>query len=380
MKDKNYRKIGKYWYVEFYRKVDGKLQQVRLSTKKKTKKAAQKVNPEDAKDCTFDKLLEKYKETFQLKKSFRHKLYHFPLYERFRGRLLAEIQPDEIEKFKTDRLNAPVKMGTDKVKEGYRIREKHPKPREARKISTVNRELSTLRHMFSKAEEWNMINSSPFKKIKGLFENENNKRLRFLSEAEEERLLDKCAAFLRNIVLVALNTGMRKGEILSLKWEQIRDGFIYLTKTKTNIPRQIPLNDTMTSLFESLPRHITSDHVFYRQKDGTAYDNVYKSFNTAVREAGIEDFHFHDLRHTFASNLVKAGMSLVAVQQLLGHTDITMTMRYAHLANSYLKDAVRSLDRKKERLTGASDCGKENSRRIDGFGAVENVVSGAVSA
>jgi len=79
------------------------------------------------------------------------------------------------------------------------------------------------------------------------------------------------------------------------------------------------------------------------------YKAVIRSFNTAVRRAGIEDFHFHDLRHTFASKLVMKGYNLKIVQELLGHTDIKMTMRYAHLAEKSLVDAVKALDEKKEK-------------------------------
>ncbi len=146
-----------------------------------------------------------------------------------------------------------------------------------------------------------------------------------------------------SIVTVALNTGMRRSEVLSLKWSQIRNGFIYLIKTKTDEARQIPLNDTLRELFPSIPRHIKSDYVFC-DKNGSPYKDVRRSFKTAVEKAGIQDFRFHDLRHTFASRLVMKGVSLKTVQELLGHKDIKMTMRYSHLAEDYKVQAVKALD------------------------------------
>jgi integrase len=202
---------------------------------------------------------------------------------------------------------------------------------------------STLRHMFSKAVEWNLIEKSPFTRCKRLFYKEDNVRLRYLTEVEENRLLRNCIGHIKPIVITALNTGMRKGEILTLKWGNIRNGFIYLHKTKTGEARQVPINETLASLLRSLPRHIASDYVFCN-KEGKAYADVKKSFKTAVKKAGIQDFRFHDLRHSFASRLVSKGASLKAVQELLGHKEIRMTLRYSHLADDHKKDVVRLLD------------------------------------
>ena len=108
-----------------------------------------------------------------------------------------------------------------------------------------------------------------------------------------------------------------------------------------------------------------TDYVFLNTKTGTPYKAVVRSFNTAVRRAGIEDFTFHDLRHTFASKLIMKGYSLKIVQELLGHTDIKMTMRYAHLADKSLVDAVKALDGKEEKV----------NRHNLGTVAVSNMIS-----
>lgn len=137
---------------------------------------------------------------------------------------------------------------------------------------------------------------------------------------------------------------MRKGEILGLKWEQIRNGFIYLDKTKTNEARQIPINDELKGVFKQIRKHqhLTSKHVFtYQDK---AINDVKGSFNAAIKRAGIVDFKFRDLRHTFASQLVMKGGTLKDVQELLGHTTMTMTLRYAHLSQKHKKKAVNLLN------------------------------------
>jgi len=138
---------------------------------------------------------------------------------------------------------------------------------------------------------------------------------------------------------------MRKGEILSLKWDQIRDGFIYLSKTKTNDSRQIPINDTLDTVFNRIRKkqQLTSKYVFtYQGKRITS--SVKNSFNAAKRKAKIEDFRFHDLRHTFASQLLLHGGDLKDVQELLGHKSMTMTLRYAHLTQEHKRKAVNLIN------------------------------------
>jgi integrase len=195
--------------------------------------------------------------------------------------------------------------------------------------------MAILGHMLSKAVEWGMLANSPFKKGKRLMLKENNQRLRFLSKTEIEALLKSCTPHLKPIVETALLTGMRRGELLSLKWEQIRNGFIYLTETKSGKARQIPINDRLAAVLKDIRRknHLKSEYVFC-DFQGRRFYEVKRSFTSACRRAGIEDFRFHDLRHTFASRLVMRGASLKAVQELLGHADLKMTMRYATFLRS----------------------------------------------
>jgi integrase len=240
---------------------------------------------------------------------------------------------------------------------------------------TVNRQMSCLHHVFSKAVEWEMVERSPFDRGKPLWLKENNKRLRFLSEDEIKKLLAGCPTYLRRIVECAINTGMRRGEILSLKWSQIRNGLIYLDKTKTNESRQIPINDDLARVFQEIrrERHLKSEYVFtYRAGEhrlkasgpgrgrkvppptAKRVTDIKNGFKAALKRAGITDCRFHDLRHTFASHLVMRGRSLKEIQELLGHKDIKMTMRYAHLSEEHKRHAVNTLNG----LTGEATCHK----------------------
>ena len=205
--------------------------------------------------------------------------------------------------------------------------------------------------MLNKAVEWGMLEQNPFNKGSKLMLKENNHRLRFLNNSEIEALLKACdelkvtSPHLRPIVETALLTGMRRNELLSLKWEQIRNGFIYLTETKSGKARQIPINDRLAEVFKEVRRgnQLKSPHVFCGP-DGKRFFEVKRSFASACRKAGIEAFRFHDLRHTFAGQLVMRGASLKAVQELLGHASLAMTMRYAHLSHEHLKDSVNLLN------------------------------------
>jgi integrase len=152
---------------------------------------------------------------------------------------------------------------------------------------------------------------------------------------------------LKPMVVTALNSGMRRGEIFGLTWDRVdlKHGFILLNTSKNGERREIPINTTLRAQFEELAMGNVDGHRFvFREKDGKPYDSVKRSFKTACDEAKITDFHFHDLRHTFASQLVMAGVDLTTLKELLGQKDIKMTLRYAHLAPSHKLRAVELLD------------------------------------
>jgi len=248
-----------------------------------------------------------------------------PLKERFGLKRLKDISAFEIEKYRRDR-------------------------KKARKAdATINRELQALRHLFNMAIAWGKAQTNPMKGVK--LRREENTRLRFLTEDEEEKLSKACGESLWDIVVVALNTGFRRGELLSLTWLDVDFDRELITVqaayAKNGERRSIPMNKSTRLVLEKLKAKAgVSEHVFLNSK-GEAYRLVSTVFDEAVKRAGIVNFHFHDLRHTFASRLVMAGIDLRTVQVLMGHKTINMTIRYAHLAPEHLKKAIEVLDREK---------------------------------
>lgn len=220
---------------------------------------------------------------------------------------------------------------------------------EGKAKATVNRHVACLKHMLTKAVEWEMVQEGVLQKIRKVkMIPEQNQRLRFLSEEECQQVVIACSPHLKPIVITALNTGMRKEEILSLRWDKhidLRHGFILLDKTKNDERREIPINDAVSATLQSLVRRIDSPYVF-TDSAGQRFWDVKKGFQSACQRAGIKDFTFHDLRHTFASHLIMAGVDLPTVRELLGHKTLTMTLRYAHLAPSHKAQAVSVLPKR----------------------------------
>ena len=217
------------------------------------------------------------------------------------------------------------------------------------KPATINRHVATLKHMFTKAVEWEMVEEDVLKRLRKVkLLKENNRRLRYLSKEKCQALLKECDSHVRPIVTVALNTGMRKGEILGLTWDSVdlKHGFILLEQddTKNGERREIPVNEAARAALQSVTRRLDVPYVFYDHETGNSYKDVKKGFNGACRRAGIVDFRFHDLRHTFASHLVMNGVDLTTVKELLGHKTLALTLRYAHLAPSHKVKAVDILD------------------------------------
>jgi integrase len=240
----------------------------------------------------------------------------------FGTRRLSEISPFLIEKYKLQR-------------------------RETVKPATVNRELACLKYMFNLAIKWGQTITNPMIKVK-LFK-ENNASLRYLSEEEIQKLIACSADHLKPILITAINTGMRAGEILHLRWDQVdfNNGLITVDKTKSGEARKIPMNEDLTRTLQKIKLQTASDSGYvFCKADGKPYGSVKKAFGTVRRkliEEGIQYFRFHDLRHTFASHLVMNGVDLVSVKELLGHRTIKMTMRYAHLSQDHKRRAVASL-------------------------------------
>jgi integrase len=234
----------------------------------------------------------------------------------FETKILQDITSWQIEKYKTKR-------------------------KEQVKPASINRELALIKHLYSKAIEWGKCKENPARKVK-LLRGEVN-RVRYLVPEEVQTLLSNCMDHLRPIVTVAVHTGMRKGELLGLEWARVNfeQGFITLFDTKNHERRDIPMNKTVKETLLSMERK--DPHVF-PSRNGRIFVDIRDSFGVALKKSGITDFRFHDLRHTFASNLVMAGEDLNTVRELMGHKTMAMTLRYSHLSPGKKAKAVNVLD------------------------------------
>lgn len=241
----------------------------------------------------------------------------------FKKQSLQSITPDLIEDYKQKRLK-------DRVSH-----------------ATINRELSALKKMYNLAIEWDCgyNGDNPVSRVR--FLEEPPARIRFLTEDEIKRLVEACPPHLRPITLMALSTGMRLNEILSLRWQNVflddSNSHVKLEKTKNNRGRIIPLNDTLLQALEQIDRK--SEFVFLNQKGSSRLYSVRKPFGRVLREVGISDFRFHDLRHTFASHYLMNGGDLISLKEILGHSSLDMVMKYAHFAKAYVQGKIRKLDK-----------------------------------
>lgn len=211
-------------------------------------------------------------------------------------------------------------------------------------VATVNRELACLKTMFNKAILWDKATDNPVRKVK-LFK-ENNQRKRYLEKEEIVRLINACQPHLKPIVITAIYTGMRKSEILNLKWKDVdfEHSIIYLIETKNGERREVLMNDVVKNTLSNVQHRGRIPYIFVGDNN-KPYANVRKSFDAALKKCGIIDFRFHDLRHTFASQLVMSGVDIKTVQELIGHKTPEMTHRYAHLSPSHKRAAIELLGR-----------------------------------
>src|SRR5438067_9426361 len=264
------------------------------------------------------------------------------------GALLKSIRTDRnrVLAWAREFGNRPLGQITRTEIEAWR-REKMARCRPA----TINRDLSRLRRMFSLAVEWELLEESPMAGIR--FLRENNARTRYLSLEECQRLIASCIApHIRALVAIALHSGMRLGEILNLCWHDLdfESGFILVRDSKNGEARHVPMDTSLSALLRAYPHRLGTDLVFSSSRGGRIVD-VRTRFLNACKRAGLTDLHFHDLRHTFASQFVMAGGDLYILKEILGHKSITMTQRYAHLSPSY---KIKAIDRMNTLWAGAT--------------------------
>lgn len=281
----------------------------------------------EERERTFGEMMERYLKERTIRKApgsiqrDQQCLKHLLPY--FGGRVLAEITPKLISAYKATRY------------------EKGAAP------ATLNKELGLMKSAFNVAiREWEWCRENPVRRI--AMEQVHNQIDRWLTADEEKRLLDASPTWLKEIILFALNTGMRRGEILSLQWRDVdfSRGVLIVMKSKNRERRTIPLNSKAFEPLMAKQAGLPGGFVF-PSASGTRINaqNLLRAFYAALSRAGIENFRFHDLRHTFATRLAQAGVDLYKVQRLLGHKTSAMTQRYAHHSPESLREGVLILDR-----------------------------------
>lgn len=218
-----------------------------------------------------------------------------------------------------------------------------------RKEGSINKEMSCLRHLFREAVERDIIESSPFANKKTLCLKENNKKTRYLAQEEIDRLLaTTMPEWCKDVIEAILLTGMRRQEAIGLKWQHVSNGLLYLGKTKTGVPRWLPINKDLEDHLKAVRKKhgLTSQYVFCDPRGRKVKGNSFSwAVASAMKRANIDASRpVHTLRHTFASHFVMRGGDLPSLKEILGHEKIEMTMRYAHLAPKYLQDSINKMN------------------------------------
>jgi integrase len=209
--------------------------------------------------------------------------------------------------------------------------------------ATANRHLSLLSKLFKLAVQWERIGKSPCAGVQKF--KENNQRERFLSQDEIQRMFKAMEDEPNRVAVAALKflllTGLRREEGLQARWEHIdlERGTLYLPHTKNGKSRHVVLSPDALALLQGQERQPGHSYVFPGKVPGQPLNNPTKAFRRILAAAGIENLRIHDLRHSFASLAVNAGATLYQVQHLLGHASAQTTQRYAHLADSALRQA-----------------------------------------
>jgi integrase len=201
--------------------------------------------------------------------------------------------------------------------------------------ATLNRELAVLRHLLQLAvKEWEVLDKAPHIRL----EKEPEGRIKWLEPKEEAALLAACGRsqnpHLVAIITVALESGMRQGELLGLTWDRVdlSRGVMQLERTKSGKRREVPMREVVYAIFAAMPE----------PRVGRVWPDrsMRRAFENAVETAELTDFTFHDCRHHFASWFMMRGRQLEALRAILGHRDIKMTLRYAHLSPSHLRTEI----------------------------------------
>lgn len=269
---------------------------------------------------------------------------------------LTDVTPNRISELR-DKLSAsPAGAAGGKFKKDDKGKVKTKSP------STVVRYLASLSVMLTVAvEEWGWIDQNPALKVRR--PREGIGRVRFLSDSERHALLTVCKEssnpYLYIVVVLALSTGARYSEIMNLRWRDVdlERGVARLEKTKNRERRALPLAHEALQQVKALAEISTCKpaNFLFARADGKAPMEIRKHWLNAVEDAGIEDFRFHDLRHSAASYLAMNGATLAEIAEVLGHKTLQMVKRYAHLSEQHTAGVVERMNRAIFDTTSAND-------------------------
>jgi len=272
--------------------------------------------------ATFAEYSRRYMDTYaKAKRSYRDDKCRIGPVGEFLGFMdLKDVNPSDVEAFRQSRIAA----GNSKA--------------------TANRYLSLVKRVFNLAVQDGYLETSPARYIKKFSEKESLKE-RILTRAEDEKLMDACPQYLRDMVFLALHTGMREGEIMGLRWDcvDLKAREIRVEYAKSGKYRHVPMDSQVAVLLKSLFKR-GERYVFANKHTQKAYKNIHKAYNLARVAAGLQDVRFHDLRHTFATRLVESGADIGLVQLILGHGDLKITQRYVHPSKVSALQAVENLN------------------------------------
>ncbi|MEI6209310.1 MAG: site-specific integrase [Desulfuromonadales bacterium] len=304
---------------------------------------------------TVEDMIKRYvKEVLPQKKTTKDVSLHLSYWkEQIGAYMLSDVTPAMLGEVK-DRLFSEPIIKTRKVnrKDDSEVIE----TKSQRNGATVNRYMASMSHCLSvAANEWQWLEVNPMQKVKKL--KESRGRVRFLDDDERERLLKSCQEsrnpFLYTVVVLAASTGMRHGEIMNLTWTDIdfSNRRIILEETKNGERRAVALVgkalELLTELKKQKVRRIDTNLVFpgsHAMSKGPA--SLRTAFLVALKRANIENFKFHDLRHSAASYLAMNGASLTDIAAVLGHKTLAMVKRYSHLSDSHVSSVVESMNKK----------------------------------
>ncbi|EOF6273047.1 integrase [Salmonella enterica] len=313
----------------------------------------------DFPDVTFDDACMRWLEEKAEKKSLKDDRSRMAFWlAHFEGVRLKDVTEQKIY-LAVNKMSNRKQLEIWKIKAAVAQKNGEPAPVYSAKpvtTSTKAKHLALMKAILRAAErDWKWLEKAPVIKIPSV----RNKRVRWLEKEEAKRLIDECPEPLKSVVKFALATGLRKSNIMNLEWQQIdmqrRVAWVNPEDSKSNRAIGVELNDTACKVLrDQIGKHhkwVFVHTTAAKRADGTSTPAVRKmridsktSWLSACRRAGIEDFRFHDLRHTWASWLIQSGVPLSVLQEMGGWESIEMVRRYAHLAPNHLTEHARKID------------------------------------